>query len=119
MNLSLSLVSLHIAIFLTRRLYTHVNYHTIRDENVTNTYYKYFYNSFCQSCNKSYCLARNHNCKGLTKSQMQPILDDLLDFSDPNISSNFNIPEINEILNSKGQIRKHITTISRDIFAEL
>ena len=39
---------------------------------------------------------------------MQPILYDLLDNSDTNISSNFNIPEINEILNSKVHIRKHI-----------
>ena len=73
---------------------------------------------FYQSCNKYYCLARNHNCKGLTQSQMQPILDDLLDNSDPNISSNFNIPEINEILNSKVQIRKHIPKVCRDLFAE-
>ena len=39
---------------------------------------------------------------------MQPILDNLLDNSDPNVFSNFNIPEINEILNFKGKIRKHI-----------
>ena len=49
---------------------------------------------------------------------MQSILDDLLDNSDPNISSNFNIPEINEILNSKIQKRKHFPKMCRDIFAE-
>ena len=49
---------------------------------------------------------------------MQPIIDDLLDNSDPNISSNFNIPEINEILNSKIPIRKHIPKMCRDLFAE-
>ena len=49
---------------------------------------------------------------------MQPILYDLLDNSDPNISSNFNIPEINEILNSKVQIRKYIPKMCRDLFAE-
>ena len=99
-------------------LYTHVNSHKIRDENVPDTYYKSFNRSFCQSCNKSYCLARNHTYKGLTQSQMQPIIDDLLDNSDPNISSNFNIPEINEILNSKIPIRKHIPKMCRDLFSE-
>ena len=99
-------------------LHTHVNSNKIRDENVPDTYYKSFNRSFCQSCNKSYCLARNHNCKGLTQSQMQPIIDDLLDNSDPNISSDFNIPEINEILNSKIPIRKHIPKMCRDLFAE-
>ena len=89
-----------------------------RDENVPDTYYKSFNRYFCQSCNKSYCLACNHNCKGLTQSQIQPIIDDLLDNSFPIISSNFNIPEINEILNSKIQIRKHIPKMCRDLFTD-
>ena len=68
---------------------------------------------FWQSCNKSYCLVRNHNCKWLTQSQLQPILDDLLDNLDLNISSKFNISEINEIFNSKVQIRKNIPKMCR------
>ena len=99
-------------------LHTHVNSHKIRDENVLDTYYKSVNRYVCQSCNKYYCLARNHNCKGLTQSQIQPIIDDLLDNSDPYISSNFNIPALNEILNSKIQIRKHIPQICRDLFAD-
>ena len=101
----------------TQTLPTHDNSHKIRDENVPATY-KSFNRSFCQSSNKSYCLERNHNCKLLNLFQMQPILDDLLDNSDPNISSNFNIHEINEILNSKVHIRKHIPKMCRDLFAE-
>ena len=50
-------------------------------------------------------------------SQMHPILDDLLNKSDPSISSNFNFPGINEILNYKVQVRKHIPEMCRALFA--